>query len=95
MTAFVSLFGEQLVSGTESVKTAEVLDGKVVGIYFSAHWCPPCRGFTPKLAEWYTKSLQAKVWSCSVCVCVCVCVCVRVCVCVCGRARAHTHVKLL
>eukprot|EP00670_Eutreptiella_braarudii_P005644 CAMPEP_0174280818 /NCGR_PEP_ID=MMETSP0809-20121228/1127_1 /TAXON_ID=73025 ORGANISM="Eutreptiella gymnastica-like, Strain CCMP1594" /NCGR_SAMPLE_ID=MMETSP0809 /ASSEMBLY_ACC=CAM_ASM_000658 /LENGTH=415 /DNA_ID=CAMNT_0015373957 /DNA_START=38 /DNA_END=1285 /DNA_ORIENTATION=+ len=60
MTAFVSLFGEQLVSGTESVKTAEVLDGKVVGIYFSAHWCPPCRGFTPKLAEWYTKSLQAK-----------------------------------
>jgi len=25
----------------------------VVGIYFSAHWCPPCRGFTPVLAEAY------------------------------------------
>jgi len=22
--------------------------------------CPPCRGFTPKLAEWYKKDLQAK-----------------------------------
>lgn len=24
---------------------------KVIGLYFSAHWCPPCRAFTPKLVE--------------------------------------------
>ncbi len=31
-----------------------------MGLYFSAHWCPPCRGFTPKLKEWYEKDLKAK-----------------------------------
>jgi nucleoredoxin len=30
---------------------------KSIGIYFSAYWCPPCRSFTPKLAELY-KELQ-------------------------------------
>ena len=23
------------------------------GVYFSAHWCPPCRAFTPHLAKKY------------------------------------------
>ena len=35
--------------------TAKDIDisGGVTGIYFSAHWCPPCRAFTPQLAEVY------------------------------------------
>merc|ERR1711939_306117 len=32
-----------------------------IGIYFSAHWCPPCRGFTPKLAEFYKDGLKDKM----------------------------------
>ena len=42
-------------SGSRENVPVQSLDGegKVVGLYFSAHWCPPCRGFTPKLAEWY------------------------------------------
>lgn len=56
----------QLLSGAELVdksgqtfKSDEVLAGKPKMIYFSAHWCPPCRGFTPKLAETYTKMKAA------------------------------------
>jgi len=29
-------------------------------IYFSAHWCPPCRSFTPQLADAYEKCMGDK-----------------------------------
>merc|ERR1712151_987045 len=35
--------------------------GKPIGLYFSAHWCPPCRGFTPKLADFYESGLKEKM----------------------------------
>ncbi|XP_060214261.1 probable nucleoredoxin 1 [Lycium barbarum] len=35
------------------------LVGKTILLYFSAHWCPPCRGFTPKLKEAY-ETIKAK-----------------------------------
>jgi nucleoredoxin len=55
-----TLFGETLLTKAGEKPVAEVLQGKYVGIYFSAHWCPPCRGFTPKLAVSYEEYLQAK-----------------------------------
>jgi len=57
----VDLLGPSLESKSGAVQTMEALAGKgAVALYFSAHWCPPCRGFTPELADWYKKSLQAK-----------------------------------
>ena len=47
-------FGSTLQTKTGKKSTSDVLGGKTrIGIYFSAHWCPPCRGFTPVLAEFY------------------------------------------
>lgn len=36
----------------EAVARAD-LAGKTLGIYFSAHWCPPCRAFTPELVSFH------------------------------------------
>jgi len=50
-----------LSSGGDEVSCKDALDDKrAVGLYFSAHWCPPCRGFTPKLAKQYTEYYKEK-----------------------------------
>jgi thiol-disulfide isomerase/thioredoxin len=48
-------FGDKLILADGSEVSADVLAGKTVGIYFSAHWCPPCRGFTPVLVKAYNE----------------------------------------
>ncbi|CAF3564612.1 unnamed protein product [Rotaria sp. Silwood2] len=53
---FSELLGETLLqnndSGNESNEiSTNQLNGKTVALYFSAHWCPPCRNFTSKLAK--------------------------------------------
>eukprot|EP00747_Dinoflagellata_sp_TGD_P141218 gnl/TRDRNA2_/TRDRNA2_176097_c0_seq2.p1 gnl/TRDRNA2_/TRDRNA2_176097_c0~~gnl/TRDRNA2_/TRDRNA2_176097_c0_seq2.p1 ORF type:complete len:657 (+),score=111.03 gnl/TRDRNA2_/TRDRNA2_176097_c0_seq2:143-2113(+) len=59
--AFAALLGDTLKTKKGQVSTTTALAGKsAVGIYFSAHWCPPCRGFTPELAKVYKGALAAK-----------------------------------
>src|SRR5947207_3259613 len=38
-----------------SMDDSSLATKKIYGLYFSAHWCGPCRKFTPKLVEYYNK----------------------------------------
>jgi thiol-disulfide isomerase/thioredoxin len=44
-------FNEEIMRAKGGKANLGSLRGKYVGIYFSAHWCPPCRNFTPKLVS--------------------------------------------
>lgn len=39
-------------SGDETTFSKATEGKKHVAFYFSAHWCPPCRVFTPELSKW-------------------------------------------
>jgi len=57
-----SIIGDVLVNNKgEDVKTSTLstAKGSVIGLYFSAHWCPPCRAFTPNLAKVYNELKEA------------------------------------
>nr|XP_048705455.1 nucleoredoxin-like protein 2 isoform X2 [Caretta caretta] len=41
-----------------AVDPEEVLQNKIVGLYFSAGWCSPCRDFTPVLCDFYSELLE-------------------------------------
>jgi nucleoredoxin len=38
---------------------ADLEKRKLIGLYFSARWCPECRKFTPKLVSYYNKIAAA------------------------------------
>ena len=56
----IQLLPQELKSKNGITALSEVIESPLVGIYFSAHWCPPCRGFTPVLSEFYNKANEEK-----------------------------------
>ena len=57
MAQLKNLLGDRLQETKgASIVVESLTNCKVVGLYFSAHWCPPCRAFTPMLAQWYKEN---------------------------------------
>ena len=55
----VSLLGPKLALKSGKFNTT-ALKAKVVALYFSAHWCGPCRSFTPQLRQLYSDRLKSQ-----------------------------------
>ena len=52
-----ALIGNSFKTKTGMITLQELLDNcEVIALYFSAHWCPPCKAFTPVLAEFYNQA---------------------------------------
>ena len=57
LAGLIELLGDKLLSKDGVGNTASSLAGKkLVMLYFSAHWCPPCKTYTPELAQAYLAS---------------------------------------
>jgi len=50
-SALAQILPEQILDSRGQKVSRDILAGKIIGFYFSAHWCPPCRTFTPKLVK--------------------------------------------
>lgn len=44
-----------ITTGGKAADVSRISGKKYLFIYFSAHWCPPCRAFTPKLVQFYNE----------------------------------------
>ena len=45
------LLPEKLIDSEKNEVTLDKLGDKLIGLYFSASWCPPCKQFTPILIK--------------------------------------------
>lgn len=57
--ALQGVAGRRVLRNDGETVAIDELEGKVLAIYFSAHWCPPCKTFTPQLVKTYNKLQEA------------------------------------
>jgi nucleoredoxin len=61
MNSFIELLDSSILNKKgQPIDVKTYFNGKVIGLYFSAHWCPPCKAFTPLLVDFYNKYHKEK-----------------------------------
>ena len=51
----LEILPQELIKKTDVYALTQVIEYEKFGLYFSAHWCPPCRLFTTVLVDFYNK----------------------------------------
>lgn len=55
------VIGKSFRRGADTISIEDIpKEVQLIGIYFGAHWAPPCRLFTPSLVEFYQKVNETK-----------------------------------
>ena len=47
---------EEVDGKNGKTKLSDIKNSPLIGVYFSAHWCSPCKAFTPLLSKFYKLS---------------------------------------
>ena len=48
-----TILGDSFITHTGKIGFLDVVRSQVIALYFTAHWCPPCRAFTPLLIKFF------------------------------------------
>ena len=50
-----------LLTKDGTIEKTKVFEAPLIGLYFSALWCPPCVGFNPLMLDFYKKANSDKL----------------------------------